>query len=93
MSSLAFALFLATASAGPATPVAKLPDSVLDTVKCVREPITGSIAKTQKVCHTLREWQAIRDRAQQEASRFFQPGWTNGNAPEDKVVIEGTGAP
>lgn len=60
----------------------------LDRVKCVREPVIGSLTRSRKVCHTLREWNAIRDRAADETARFTQPGWISGEPPEDKIKIE-----
>lgn len=43
-------------------------------VKCVREAITGSVARTRKVCHTVNEWAQIRYNAEGEARRITQPG-------------------
>ncbi|MGF7169734.1 hypothetical protein FHS91_001403 [Sphingobium xanthum] len=73
MSVLLFPLLLAAAAtdAGEAKPPQVDPR---DTVKCVREDVIGSIARKQKVCHTLREWEAIRRNAETESRRIIQPG-------------------
>ncbi len=73
--SLMIATSAATAAAVPTTAGPSGTADPLDTMKCVRETVTGSVAATRKVCHTLREWQMIRDSAQQEARRIVQPGW------------------
>jgi hypothetical protein len=54
------------------------PDNV---VRCVREEITGSLARVQRVCHTVREWRDIHDRANDEARRIIRPG--DPNAPRE----------
>jgi hypothetical protein len=43
-------------------------------VKCVREDVTGSLVQSKKVCHTEREWRAIRNDAEEEARRITRPG-------------------
>jgi hypothetical protein len=65
-----FSLLLIAAAAAPAVD----PDSV---VRCVREEITGSIARTQRVCHTVGEWKKINAAANDEAARILQPGNMN----------------
>jgi hypothetical protein len=72
MSVILFSLLLAAASGETGATPAKV--DPLDTVKCVREDVIGSIAQKRKVCHTLREWEAIRRNAQDESRRIIQPG-------------------
>ena len=62
---------MATAALAASTPAAIDP---LDKVKCVREEVTGSLVQSKKVCHTEREWRAIRSNAEDEARRITRPG-------------------
>jgi hypothetical protein len=68
-------IILASATASAATAV--VPADPLDKVKCVRESVTGSLVQTKKVCHTEREWRAIRSNAEEEARRITRPGSPN----------------
>ena len=83
MSTLLFSLLLASAGAEAAAP--KEPVDVLDVVKCIRADVIGSLARKQKVCHTLREWEAIRRNAQDESRRITQPGWQPLDEEREKI--------
>lgn len=63
MFSMILAFAAATAASGDADAV----------VRCVREPITGSLSRTRRVCHTVGEWRKIRTDANDEARRTVQP--------------------
>lgn len=65
---LSLAVPTALAASAPAT------IDPLDKVKCVREDVTGSLVQSKKVCHTEREWRAIRNDAEEEARRITRPG-------------------
>jgi hypothetical protein len=84
MSTLLLSLLLASAGTEAAAP--KEPIDVLDVVKCVREDVIGSLARKQKVCHTLREWQAIRRNAEDESRRIIQPGWQPPDEDREKAL-------
>lgn len=73
MSVILVSLLLAAASGEADAKPAKV--DPLDTVRCVREDVIGSIAQKRKVCHTLREWEAIRRNAQDESRRIIQPSF------------------
>ena len=62
-----FALLIVTMSAGAAAQFN--PDNV---VRCMHEDITGSIARTRRVCHTVGEWRRINADARAEADRFIE---------------------
>jgi len=47
-------------------------------VRCVREDVIGSLTQKRRVCHTVREWNAIQGRATDEMHRIIQPGTLNG---------------
>jgi hypothetical protein len=68
-------MLAANATAAPATTPA--PADPLEKVKCIREPVTGSLVSTRKVCHTEGEWRRIRNDAESEARRIIQPGTLN----------------
>ncbi len=68
-------VLLLDASASTTAAQTQSPVNPLDTVRCVREQITGSVARTRKVCHSLKEWEEIRENAQREARRIIQPSW------------------
>ena len=68
-------IFVALASAAPQTPAVD-PDTV---VRCVRQEVTGSLARTQRVCHTVGEWRRINSDANDEVRRTTQPGSNNSN--------------
>ena len=65
------ALLLTLAAAAPEAAVD--PDNV---VRCVRETITGSVAQTRRVCHTVGEWRRIRNDANDEAYRLWRDNIT-----------------
>ena len=43
-------------------------------VRCARENITGSLARTRRVCHTVGEWRRIQKAAQVEVDRVIEDG-------------------
>ena len=47
-------------------------------VRCVREDVIGSLTQKRRVCHTIREWNAIQGRATDEMHRVIRPGTLNG---------------
>ena len=51
-----------------ATPAAADPVDPKQKIKCVREEMIGRLVQTQKVCHTIGEWEAI-SRARTENTR------------------------
>ena len=82
-----FAIML-MAVAFDASPQTFNPD---DVVRCVREEITGSLARTRRACHTVREWRDIHDRAADEARRIIRPGDPNGPGGGDSPTSFGRG--
>ncbi len=56
------ALLLPTAVAAEA-PATKPKTAETDPMKCRRMPVTGSLAKTKKVCMSASEWRQARDDA------------------------------
>lgn len=75
--SLLLALIAATATPASSAATSSTTNDPMDKVKCVREAVIGSISKTRRVCHTLREWKSIRQNAEDEARRITQPGSPN----------------
>jgi hypothetical protein len=67
-------ILLILASAAPAAAQSFDADNV---VRCVREEVTGSLARTRKVCHTVGEWRKINSDSNDEARRITQPGNMN----------------
>ena len=84
MSTILLSLLLASAGTEAAAPK-ELVD-VLDVLKCIREDVIGSLARKRKVCHTLREWEAIRRNAQDESRRITQPGWQPQDEEREKAL-------
>ncbi len=70
-------VLLILASATDSAAASAVPVDPLDKVRCVRESVTGSLVQTKKVCHTEREWRAIRSNAEDEARRITRPGSPN----------------
>lgn len=62
---LLIGLFIAPATTEPV----KASADPLEKVRCVREPVTGSLADVRKTCHTIREWQRMRDATQLDLAR------------------------
>lgn len=69
-------IFAATATA-VVTPIAVVPAPPEPKMRCVREQVTGSLARSVKVCHTEVEWAAIRRDGNSEARRITRPGTMN----------------
>lgn len=88
MSVIFFSLLLAAADGGSAAPPARI--DPLDVVRCVREDVIGSLAQKRKVCHTLREWEAVRRNGQEEARRIGYTGWQPESRDANKWGIEKT---
>lgn len=68
------AVLLVLASGTDAAATAAAPIDPLDKIRCVRQTVTGSLARVEKVCHTEREWRRIRGDAEEEARRMTYPG-------------------
>jgi hypothetical protein len=75
MSIIAAVMMLADAATA-ATPPAQPMDEG-SRVRCVREDVIGSLTQKRRVCHTVREWNAIQGRASDEMHRVIQPGTLN----------------
>jgi hypothetical protein len=65
-----FVLMLFAAAAAESAPAPANPDNV---VRCVRENITGTVAQSRRVCHTVGEWRRIRRDSADEARRVVMP--------------------
>jgi hypothetical protein len=70
-------IFFALATATSSAPAVSNSDSD-NAVRCVREDVTGSLARTRKVCHTVGEWRRISAASNDEVRRIVQPGTANG---------------
>jgi hypothetical protein len=65
------------AGAVPAAATVPQPVDEGSRVRCVREDVIGSLTQKRRVCHTMREWEAIQGRATDEMHRIIQPGTLN----------------
>ncbi|HTI31298.1 MAG TPA: hypothetical protein VL405_04135 [Sphingomonas sp.] len=73
MSMIAAVMMLA--GAAPATDATSAqPMDPGSRVRCIREEVIGSLTQKRRVCHTVREWDAIQGRATDEMHRIIQPG-------------------
>lgn len=54
-----------------ATPAAAANDD--NVVRCKRETITGTLAQTRRICHTVAEWRRINRDSGDEAARVIMP--------------------
>lgn len=73
MSIIAAVIMLA--SAAPAAGTQPMDPGLV--VRCVREDVIGSLTQKRRVCHTVREWNAIQGRATDEMYRVIRPGTLN----------------
>ena len=57
----------------PATPALAKDDG--DRVKCKTEQVTGTLSGRKRICHTMKEWQMIADRAVDKAQTMYDRGF------------------
>ncbi len=66
------AVLLTLAAAEPATPRTEPPR-----LRCVKQVVTGSLARFKKICRTPDEWNRINDEARRDAEDMQRPGHAN----------------